>query len=105
MSHVISVDLTPSQFGGKQSITVENNYFMFDFYGDEMFINISKPNQVKLDTLDVYELTSPIPSNFMMIGQQRKRKNTSDDVPVEEWQKLLALAPNDIVTKTLQNTT
>ena len=58
---------------------------MFDFNEDEMFVNILKPNQVKLDTLGVYELTSPIPSKVMMIRQQRKRKRTLDGVPIEEW--------------------
>ena len=70
MSHGISVDLTPSQFGGKQGITIKDNYFLFGFDGDEMFVNISKPNQVELDTLDVYELTSPIPSNNKERGKE-----------------------------------
>ena len=53
MSHGISVKLNPLCHSGKQGITVEDNYFMFDFNGDEMFANISKPNQIELDTLDV----------------------------------------------------
>ena len=69
-----------------------------------MFVNILKPNQVGLDTLDVYELTSPFPSNIMTIRQQRKRKRTSDEIPIEEWQKRLALAPIDVVTQTLKIT-
>ena len=85
MSHVISVDLTPSRFGGKQGITIKYNYFMFDFNGDEMFVNILKPNQVELDTLDIYELTSTIPSNIMTIRQKMKRKKTSDDIPKSIW--------------------
>ena len=102
MSHEISVDLTPSQFVGKQGITIEDNYFMLNFNRDEMSVNTSNPNEVKLDTLDVYELTSHIPSNIMMIRWQRKRKRMLDDIPIEEWQKRLELAPINIVTENLK---
>ena len=78
---------------------------MFDFNGDEMFVNILKPNQIELDTLDVYELTSPIPTKVMLIRQQKTRKRTLDNVHMEELCKRLTLAPIDIIAKTLQNRT
>ena len=65
MAHGIKVNMVPQKYGGAQNMIVEDESLEFDFCESEddskLFINITKPSQNDLDTLEIFELTSLYP--------------------------------------------
>jgi len=107
MRHGIKFDLTPKIHGGKCNMTIEQEDFPIKFDGEKIFFNIEKPTQEELDCYDCYELTSEAEMSKMWEQRVRRKskKRTHEGIPLAEWRRRLALAPADIVEKTLENTT
>jgi len=107
MRHGIKFDLTPKTHGRKCNMTIEQEDFPNKFDGEKIFFNIEKPTQEELDGYDCYELTSE--AEISKIWEQRvcqkSKKTTHKGIPLAKWRRRLALAPADIVEKTLKNTT
>ena len=81
-------------------MTIEGDFIPFDFDNEKLFIKIQKPTQEEMDVYDWYELTSPV------VHPKRKHdKLIASDIPVQEWIKRLAWQPQDVIDKTLINTT
>ena len=102
MQHGIKCDLTPRKYGGKGGITVNNIFLPFEFDEEKLFYRIQKPTIDDLDTLEHFELTSLMSSS---ITRRNRKKILPSDIPMIEWRKRLAMAPEDVVSKTLDATT
>ena len=100
MEHGIKIDMVPTKYGGLGEMTVDGDFIPFDFDNEKLFIKIQKPTQEEMDVYDWYELTSPV------VHPRRKHdKLVASDIPIQEWRKRLAWQPQDVVDKTLINTT
>ena len=104
MSHGVKIDLVPEKYGGTQSFLVDEKLIRMEFDDESMFLQIEKPTQRELDSLDFFELTSPYPEQRNQVHQINK-KNLPEDIPIIEWRRQLAMAPEDIIRKTIQATT
>ena len=90
----------------KCGITIQNTFMEFDWDNETVFFSISRPTQEELDTYDIYELNSPLPdparvrrlSSPTWDGQFKK-------LPMPELRKRFAYLPEDIIKKSLDNTT
>ena len=102
MSHGIQCDLTPTKYGGKGGIQISNDFFPFEFDDEKLYFRISKPSLDDLNIFEHFELTSLLPTQST---RRNKKKLLPSDIPMIEWRKRLAMAPEDVVTKTLENTT
>jgi len=108
MRHGVSVDIVPCIYGGKQGITVDNQFLKCRYDQEKCFYFIKKPTQEDLDTLEAYEITSPVvyDINNQVETVRRKRKEIIfSGIPMEEWRKRLALDPEEVIKKTLEATT
>ncbi len=117
MRHGVSVDLTPTEYGGAGTMIVDDESFPLQFDGEKLYYTIEKPTEHDLDTLQCFELTSPLTHHQTEVtargiqlprnrSDRRSRKKTvAEDISMGEWRKRLAWAPEDVVTKTLENTT
>jgi len=107
MRHGVSVDVTPCMYGGKQGITVDSQFLRCNYDQEKVFYFIQKPTQQDLDTFQEYEITSPNIYNINMNKEIRRNKKEVifNGISIEEWKKRLALAPEEIVRKTLEATT
>ena len=102
MRHGIQLDMTPTKFGGEGGMRIEEQFFPFLFDDEKLYYNISRPTPEDLAVLEIFELTSPLPTSH----PRRLRKRTvPGNIPITEWQKRLALAPIDIVHHTFDATT
>ena len=74
-----------------------------------MFLDITKPTQDEVDTLEYFELTSPCPRHaeepMETTARKLKQKLNPTNVPLSEWRKRLGLLPEQVVVKTLAKTT
>ena len=103
MKHGIKVDMIPPKYGGTGAIHVEGEQFPFLFDDEKLFWHISKPNQDELDTLRWIELTPPA-----LLGERirrRKKIEIPHNIPWEEWQRRLAMLPEDVVKRTVLDAT
>ena len=91
-------------FGGKQGLIIEDTFIPLNFYGEKLYLSISKPTLDEIDSLDAFELTSPVLSSLNVI---RRNKQTTRfyNIEISERRKRLAMAPEDIVRKTFDCTT
>ena len=120
MDHGIRFCLTPrdtlTSEGtlGKQNMIVDEKEISLKFDGRKMYLNIRKPTQEEIDTLEIFEITSPEPfepesdssyANLRRRDTKRKYKEYPGGLTMEEWRKRLALAPEDVVRKTFEATT
>ena len=107
----IKLDMTPVQHGGKCGFTVDTKFFPFQYDGEKIYVNISKPSEHNLDTLEWFELNrendpdTPVLNDQDRVSCRKQSHILAGDIPLNEWQKCLAMLPEDVVTKTLQNTT
>ena len=121
--HGVKFDLTPrhrlnaNNENGKQKMIIEDKEIPLEFDGLKMFLRIRAPTSDEMGRLPTYELTSP--STFIpdtgddhenILTQRRKNiKKKKHDLPgnltMEEWQKRLAYAPEDVIRKTFMATT
>ena len=102
MAHGIKCDLVPKKYGGNGGLVIENEFLPFEFDGEKLFYNISKPSQEDIDTLRYFELTSLIPHDT---SRRSRKKILAGDIPMVEWRKRLAMTPEDVVHRTLEKTT
>lgn len=58
--HGIKVDLTPATLGGEGGMRIEDVFIPFSFDGEKLYLEISNPTQEQVDTLELFELTSPL---------------------------------------------
>ena len=108
MKHGGLVDSTPVQFGGVCGMTIDHEFFPFQWDDEKLFINISKPDDEDLTNLEWFELNSPYPFLSETTNIPRRKtiqKEALRQVPLTEWTKRLACAPEDTIHKTLENTT
>ena len=76
MKHGVTVDLTPTKYGGTGKMKVDGQEFPFDFDGEKLYYKIEKPTSEDLDLWECFELTSPLPDNeltFILKETRRKR--------------------------------
>jgi hypothetical protein len=105
MRHGIPMDMTPATLGGTGGMTIDDEFFPFEFDEEKLFWEISKPNREELDTLEFFELTSPYPAIINNVYRRPKSKITPSPVPMSEWRKRLGNIPEEVVRRTLENTT
>jgi len=107
MRHGVTFDMTPTIHHGRGVMDVDNEELPFHYDGEKLYYSISKPTQEDLDAYDCYELTSALETDFINhIKPKRGKKATMHEgIPMEEWRRRLALAPEDVIQKTLENTT
>ena len=119
MQHGVTFDLTPHTRTttdgkrGTQRIILAEKDIPLQFDGRKLFINIRKPSNEELELLPSYKLTSPnefIPDSNANINNRRKsnqkiQQKYPGNLTLEEWRDRLALAPEEVVKKTLEATT
>ena len=49
MAHGIKCDLTPSKYGGKTGMTIEENFIPFNYDDEKLFLHIFKPTKDDMD--------------------------------------------------------
>ena len=103
MKHGVKFDMTPIKFGGKGGMYIEQEFFPFEFDDEKLFFNIQKPTKEDLDTYEWFELNSHIMESNNM--RRKHEKLATEDIPIQEWRKRLGMQPENIVKKTLENTT
>lgn len=91
----------------KFGLTVGDTFIPFEHNDEAIFFRISKPTEEELNIYEVYELNAPIPTRA-----SRKRRLPEQDwatsfeqLPISELRKRFAYQPDDILKRTLQNTT
>ena len=96
MAHGIKVNMVPQKYGGAQNMIVEEETLNFEFCDSlddsKLFMKITKPTQHDLDSLEIFELTSPYPYMHNSVRRNRKRK-LPEDIPISEWRKRLTMTP------------
>jgi len=103
MWHGIKTDLTPTTLGGMGRMLIDGESLKFEFDGEKLYWEISKLSEEDMESLEFFELNSPYSSYH---NTRRSKKNMlPDDIPVHEWRKRLGLVPEDVILKTLENTT
>ena len=87
-------------------MVVDGETFPFQWDKEKIYLNISKPTDADLATLEWFELTSPNPDLAARIRRKRQGKTeTPGNIPISEWRRRLGMIPEDVVRKTLANTT
>ena len=111
MRHGIKIDLTPVEYGGEGGMLVEDCFIPFEYDGESLFLNIGKPTMDDIDTLEYFELTSPLPQHTSepiknaIRRQHQQTHTTASTLPLIEWRRRLGMIPEATVKKTLENTT
>ncbi len=119
MKHGGTFDMTPHSHKspngdiGTQRMIIADREIPSKFDGQKMFLDIRRPSEEELHTLESYELTSPCkfnPEKEDKLLQRRSinrkvSKPTPGDISIDEWRKRLALEPEEVVQKTFACTT
>ena len=107
MRHGVKCDLTPQKLGGEGGMIVEDEYIPMVFDDEKLFIQITKPDDIDLEELEYFELNSPAPPNIWepIITHRAHKQILPGNLPLSEWKKRLAMLPDDIIKKTIENTT
>ena len=108
MRHGHVVDLTPKDLDGEGAMWVDEEYMPFVWDQEKLFFRIEKPNEGELGELEIFELNTPTPDEAFRshyTSRRRKKLTLPADLPFSEWEKRLALLPEEVIQKTLQNTT
>ena len=88
-AHGCKVDQTLEKFGGEQGLLVEDCFMPFEWDGEKLFWRIEKPTLDELDTLECFELTSPI-NKFTQdpipaaLRRKKSCKLSTEDIPMIE---------------------
>ena len=85
-------------------MSINDDVIPLNYDGEKLFLSISKPTKDDLDLHDCYELSSALHTPAIH-PRRRSKKTMHEDIPMIEWRRCLAMAPEDIVSKTLQHTT
>lgn len=118
MDHGVNFDLTPLGHqddqgnNGRQIMKVEDREIPLEYDGRKMYVNIRKPTNEELETLEVLEMTSPDPydptgnmENKVARNKNSKTKECPGGWNIQKWQDNLGLAPEDVIRKTFDATT
>ena len=120
MEHGVKFCMTPrdmmtsSDTLGQQNMIVDEKEIPLTFDGRKLYLKIRKPTPEEIDSLEIFEITSPDPyepetqpdySHFHRRDVKRKYREYPGGLTIEQWRKRLALAPEDVVRKTFQATT
>ena len=112
MRHGTHVDSIPIQYGGRGAIRVDDTWIPMCFDGEKMYLVIEHPTEQELDELPIYDLNSSKPMERHLDEEheapsrrRQHRTKPEGEIPLSEWRKRLALLPEDVVKKTLENTT
>ena len=94
---------------GNPSMVVGNTEIPFMFDGRKMYFNLRKPTDKEIRTMVPVILTSPKqynpkPETYLHKVRRKKTNKILSKIPIEEWRDRLALAPDDVIRKTLQAT-
>ena len=104
MRHGVKFDMTPPIYGDTGSMSINDDVIPLNCDGEKRFLSMSKPTKDDLDLHDCYELSSALHTPAIH-PSRRSKKTMHEDTPMIEWHRRLAMAPEDIVSKTLQHTT
>eukprot|EP00957_Ditylum_brightwellii_P131290 10013147-Ditylum_brightwellii.AAC.1 len=79
----------------------------FEWDDKKLFWKISRQNEEDLESLETFELNSPIHDMAMESSTCRRKKkwNSNMDILMQEWRKHPAMLPEEVVMKTLKNST
>ena len=102
MAHGISIDITPTIYGGTGGIKIVDQFFPFNFDGEKLFYSISMPTEEDIHTLEAFELTSPLPEAHV---HRLGKRIVPGSIPITEWQKRLAMVPLETIHRTFDATT
>ena len=118
MEHGIDFDLTPigytnkNDVQGTQCIHVEDKVIPLKFDGRKVFLEIRRPSELEMESLEIIEMTSPIPfepnepeSIMTCRDKKTKYRQYPGGLTMEQWQQRLGLAPEDVIRKTFEATT
>ena len=105
--------LTPEGENGLQQMVVEDRVIPLKYDGHNMYLNIRHPTEDEIDSLDIFEITSPQPyepikENEILLNRRNKKRKYKEypgGILLNKWRKRLALAPEDVVQKTFEATT
>ena len=118
MDHGVTFCLTPTEKqtlegrNGQQKMIADEREIPLNYDGRKMYLNIRRPSDEELKSLEIIEITSPDPfepgmddRNYSRRDNKKKYKQYPGGLSMEEWRKRLALAPEDVIRKTFQATT
>lgn len=105
MRNSIQVDDTPIEFGGKCGITIDSNFLPMQWDGEKLYFNIGYPSESDMAQLPLYELTPRLPGKHLVRRRSTRTDPLLSGIPIEEWRKRLAMLPEPVIRKTLENTT
>ena len=127
MEYGMQVDLTPKFYpnvegkNGTQSLIIDRISYPLEFDGIKVHVRISKPTQEDYDTLPTIEMTASYPFNLEIDSLHKPRRLNNKNIritqrrmnkiseltgmPMQEWKKQLARAPDDVIDKTMGCTT
>jgi hypothetical protein len=76
MKHGVKIDMIPPKYGGKGSITIDDENLPFMFDDEKLYWEIAKPIQDNLDILKWFELNPPA-----LLGETRICRRKHQDQP------------------------
>ena len=110
MAHDCKFNLIPighsdaNHTSGDPKMIVDENEINFQFDGRKLFQTTRKPTLEELDSLPIVEVIAHVPHEPTKSTFETHRKMVSKaliKVKIEEWRKILAMAPKEVVLKTL----
>ena len=107
MRHGIAMDLTPATLGGSGEMYVEEEHIPFEWDEEKLYLRIEMPNEEDMEKLEIFELNSRIPDKALENSSARRKKKVKSPsgISLSEWQKRFAMLPEEVVKKTLENST
>eukprot|EP00957_Ditylum_brightwellii_P158919 12095787-Ditylum_brightwellii.AAC.2 len=69
MQHGISVDITPKPYGGNGEMEIDEENIPFEWDEEKLFLYIKKPNEEDMESLETFELNSPVPDKAFETSQ------------------------------------
>ena len=99
MDHGVTFDLMPKEHQndlgqqGRQSMTIEDREIPLNYDGRKMYVDIRKPTEEELATLEVFKLTSSEPyepkssdNNVLARDKKSKLDKLPGGISLERWQ-------------------
>ena len=115
MAHQCKFSLTPmgylgaSNAPGEPKMIVEDVEIPFLFDGRKALQHTRKPAAEELENLQEVDIVPPTPhgpsSKVFSQPKRKKAKKARSKIPIEEWRKRLALAPDETMSHDLDNST
>ena len=86
---------------------VEDEYIPMTFDNEKLFIEITRPDDIDLEELEFFELNSPAPPDIWepVTTHRAHKKILPGNLPLIQSRKRLAMLPEDVIQKTIENTT